>query len=101
MEVNGESDDLAALTRGEMLWDPLSRRPDGSQRPVLDVFEKKQVSSQNSNPGSYSQQPSLYIDCGAQAKIVHVIQLNILLLIQSASIMLMYWLLETTYRISN
>jgi hypothetical protein len=90
MEVNGESVDPAILTRGEILLDPLSRRLDGSQRPVLDVFEKKLVSCQNSNPGSYSQQSSLYIDCGVQAKIVHVIQLNILLIIQSASIMVMY-----------
>jgi hypothetical protein len=61
MEVNGECDDLATLAHGEILWDVLSRRLDGSQRPVLDVFETKQVSCQNSNPGSYSQQSSLYI----------------------------------------
>jgi len=90
MEVNGEPDDPAALTPGEILWDPWSRRLDGSQRPVLVVFEKKQVSCQNSNPGSYIQQPSRYIDCGVQAKIVHVIQRNILLIIQSSSIMFMY-----------
>jgi len=101
VELNGESNDPAILTSGEILWDLLSRRLSGSQRPVLDVFEKKQVSCQNSNPGLYSQQPSLYIECGVQAKIAHVIQLNILLIIQLASIMFMYWLLETTYRISN
>jgi hypothetical protein len=39
MDVNGESDDPAALTLGVILWDPLSRRLDGSQMPVLDVFE--------------------------------------------------------------
>ena len=60
MEVNGECDDPATLAHEEILWDALSRRLDGSQRPVLDVFEKKQVSCQNSNPGSYSQQPNLY-----------------------------------------
>jgi len=39
MEVNGESDDPDTLTLGVILWDPLSRRLDGSQTPVLDVFE--------------------------------------------------------------
>ena len=99
--MKGESDVPATLTLGEILWDPLSRRLVGFQRPVLDVFEKKQVSCRNSDPGSCSQQPSRYIDCGVQAKIVHVIQLNILLIIQSASIMVMYCFLETTCRISN
>jgi len=101
VDLNGESNDPAILTHGEILWDPLSRRLGGSQRPVLDVFEKKQVSCQNSDPGLCSQQPSLYTDCGVQAKIVHVIQLNILLIIQLVSVMVMYWLLETTYRISS
>jgi hypothetical protein len=38
---------------------------------------------------------------GVQAKIMHVIKINILLIMQSASRMVMYWILETAYRISN
>jgi hypothetical protein len=62
MEVNGECGDPATLAHEEILWDALSRRLDGSQRPVLDVFEKKQVSCQNSNPGSYANNP-VFIVC--------------------------------------
>ena len=65
------------------------------------IFLRRDNYCQNSNPGLNSEQPSLCFDCGVQAKIVHVIQLNILLIIQSASVMVMCWILETTYRISS
>lgn len=45
--------------------------------------------------------PVFILLTGVQAKIMHVIKINILLIMQSASRMVMYWILETAYRISN